>query len=250
MHLRVGKFVFAPGMVPTVVTLCLLPLLLGLGLWQLDRADQKAAHKAEYEARRHSVTVELLGPISDIEALRFKPIGISGRYDAAHQLLLDNQVYRGQVGYFVLTPLRIQGNDTAILVNRGWVPGGENRARLPHLPVSSGVVRVQGILNRPPAAGIRFGQADSGQQAWPRVIQRVELARIEEALGYPLARNAVILLGEHEANGFVRAWDSLALPGAFGLSPERHLGYAFQWFSLAFALIVIYVVVNTRGVRG
>lgn len=237
--MRIGAFEFRPGWLPTLVTAALLPFLVALGLWQLDRAQQKAGLLDQWRSRQDAPPRPLAEVLAG-EAARFTPVAAEGRFDEAHQFLVDNKIREQRPGYHVLTPLRIPGAERAVLVNRGWVPLGEGRADLPALPAPDDPVRVTGTLAPPPRAGIRLGPADPGQGRWPKVIQYMDRKRMGEQLGYPVA-GRVIRLAAASPHGFKREWGS---PVPFG--PQRHVGYAVQWFALAAALLIIYLVVNTK----
>ncbi|HEY5647678.1 MAG TPA: SURF1 family protein, partial [Pseudomonadales bacterium] len=116
-------------------------------------------------------------------------------------------------------------------VNRGWVPVGPDRRRLPDTTVSERDISEQGVIVAPPAAGLDLGPSGYDDGGWPRVVQRVDLARIQAQLGSPLLPFVLRQAPESE-HGYVRAWETRS-----GLSPERHVGYAVQWFSLAAALL-------------
>jgi surfeit locus 1 family protein len=227
-----------PGWAATVATLLALPLLLGLGFWQLDRARQKAelqAAFAEQTQRRPAALAEV-----DPGAGRYRRVIATGWYDGNHQLLLDNQVRDGQPGYHVLTPLRlVQGS--AILVNRGWLPLGESRRALPEVSVTTEPLTVTGWLAQPTQPGLRLGDAAGSDPRWPRVVPYVDYDRLAILLGYPLWP-AVILLEPDAPAGYWRDWQ----PRFGGYGPERHQGYAVQWFALAAALVILYLAASAH----
>lgn len=235
--LRVGKFEFSPRAAPTVVFALLLPLLLTLGFWQLDRAEQKRALVAEYEHRSELPPVELVPDLSETEALRFRRVEVTGRYDNAHQLLLDNQVHEHRAGFNVITPLVIDEGRTAVLVDRGWLPLQGSRGALPDLQVSELQRRVDGEAYLP-FKGFRLGEA-AGPGGWPRFIQYVDFGQLEAVIGHGLLP-LIVRLDPAEPDGYLREWPVIPF------SADRHIGYAVQWFALASVLVVIYVVVNTR----
>lgn len=237
--MRLGAVEFRPGALPTLVTVVLFAGLVGLGLWQLSRAEQKEALLAQWQARRDGPPQPLAKVLAG-EAARFTPVAASGRFDPSHQFLLDNRIRNQRAGFHVLTPLRLAGSERAILVNRGWVPMGDGRSDLPEIPAPKGPVRITGSLAPPPQTGIRLGAPDPGQGRWPKVIQHMEPARVGEQLAYPVA-SRVIRLDPGSPHGFERDWGP---PVRFG--PDRHIGYAVQWFALAAALLVIYLVVNCK----
>jgi surfeit locus 1 family protein len=242
--MRLANLEFKPGLLPTLAVFALLPVLIGLGFWQLDRADQKRALLAGLEGANERPPAPLAEVMEGADTPRFRKVRASGRYDREHQILLDNQVNRGVVGYHVLTPLRLAGSQVGILVNRGWVPLGESRSRLPPIPVPEGPVTVSGIINTPPGTGLRLGSG-LAQADWPAVVQYVELRPLAVRLGYELLPYVMLLDAEQE-HGFARNWTPLLMGPLKRTGPERHVGYAVQWFSLALALVVIYIVVNTK----
>jgi surfeit locus 1 family protein len=241
--MRIPSLKFSPPFWPTVGMLCIFVLLAGLGLWQLDRAEQKRQLLDRYELKAGTERIRLGGRMEVDSALRYQPAEVQGVMDTTHQFLLDNKVDQGRVGYHVLTPVRIAHSRSAVLVNRGWVPLGATRQQLPELPAPAGSVVLTGILDIPPDKVFVLGEGEDRDPGWPKVLQRIRLDLQQTQLGYPLLP-AVLLLDPEQPYGFARDWR----PVVFG--PERHVGYAFQWFSLATALVIIYLVLNTRRVAG
>ncbi|MBK7540312.1 MAG: SURF1 family protein [Candidatus Competibacteraceae bacterium] len=238
MRLQLGDWLFQPGWPSTLATLLLLPLLLGLGFWQSDRARQKAELQTAFAERFQRSSV----PLADVDpadpAQRYVRVSASGRYDDAHQLLLDNQVRDGQAGYHVLTPLRLNDH-TAVLVNRGWLPLGASRQTLPDVAVPEESVTVTGWLAQPANPGLWWGEATGAASTWPRVVPYVDYQRLGVLLNYPL-QAAVILLEPDAPAGYWRDWQ----PRFGGIGPERHRGYAAQWFGLAASLLILYLAIN------
>jgi surfeit locus 1 family protein len=239
--MQLGRLTFKPALVPSLVTLLLLPILLSLGFWQLRRAHEKEALQAAFQAAVNAAYVPVASLDPAAPEAQYRGVIAPGRYDADHQILLDNQVQDGQPGYQVFTPLRLTGQTQAILVGRGWVPLGPSRQQLPDLQVTTTAVTVKGRLSQPPSPGLRLAEPAGTTYSWPHVVQYVDYQRLAEALGYPLAP-VVLLLDPAAENGYLRDWR----PQFGGFGPERHWGYALQWFSLAAALVVIYIVVNTQ----
>lgn len=145
--MRFGAWHFCPGRASTIAVLLLLPVLLMLGYWQLDRAAQKAELQTTFAKRFAQPPVDLTGVDPADSSNRYLHVVASGRYDGAHQMLLDNQVHDGQPGYHVLTPLRMAGD--AILIDRGWVPLGESRQVLPDIGASTDDITIGGWLAQP-----------------------------------------------------------------------------------------------------
>ncbi|MGD2073704.1 MAG: SURF1 family protein [Gammaproteobacteria bacterium] len=236
--MRFGTLEFRPRLGTSLITLLLLAMLIGLGFWQLDRAGQKRELLAGYNAEPNTAAIRLESGRDSYEDFAYHLATAAGQYDRLHQFLLDNRTHNGRAGYHVLTPLQLRGGDVGVLVNRGWIPLGQSRSELPDPRPEAGARTVLGRIKLPVTDGFMLGE-EQPRAGWPYRIQRVDTARLAEELGYALLP-VVLLLDPEEPEGFVRDWHPLR----FG--PERNLGYAVQWFGLAAALLIIYLVVNTR----
>jgi surfeit locus 1 family protein len=242
-----GSFHFRPTLWPSLATLVLLPVLIGLGQWQLERAAWKQALVDTHAARIGEPArplQSLLASSATAADLEYRQVMAEGIYDLDHQLLLDNQIHQGAAGYHVLTPLRLDGGaesgDAWVLVNRGWVPLGDSRTRLPALPGPAAPVTVRASIRLPPEKAFRLEAVEEAGTGWPRVIQLIEIGPIGQRLGHPLLP-LVLLLDPREPEGFVRDWKPV-----YGITPDKHRAYAAQWFTLALVLLLIYVGVNTQ----
>lgn len=234
---RAGNPILRVSLAPTLVVAVLLPVLVGLGLWQLERAEEKRQIAAEFEAGADAVTMQDPGALRALAELpRFQGVRLSGRYVTQRQFLLDNMTDGGSAGYRVLTPLQAEGSDVWVIVDRGWVPRGFD-GTLPDVAVDERLRTVEGRTNRLPRPGLELAGATEVEGAWPRVVQFPRLADLETILGRPLA-GAVVLLDPAADDGFLRRWQ----PVDFG--PERHVGYAVQWFALAATLLIIFLYFN------
>jgi surfeit locus 1 family protein len=246
---RVGDFNFSPGWVPTLATLVLLPILILLGVWQLGRAAEKQSMRADFE-RRITAAPVALDPANwrsttrakDSRRLGYTRVVFSGFFSGERQYLLDNRVHNGVAGFEVLTPFDLEDGDLQVLINRGWIPLPDRRDRLPELSTPRGRVKIGGMIDLEREALPLLGASGYEQTDWPKIVQRVELEQMASQLGSPLVP-IVVLLDKEVPGGFVREWKA-----HYGFPPSRHHGYALQWFSLAVALLVLYVVVNLERV--
>lgn len=240
--MRLGAFQFRPGLIPTLATLALFPVLLSLGFWQLDRAEQREQLLVRFDERLQWPPLDLNRDRLEPGESLFRPAEVEGRYLPERQFLLDNQTHQRTVGYHVLTPLRLDGEERAVLVDRGWVPAGDSRDRLPEIPLETEAARIRGHLDQGPATGLRLGGMADGERGWPLRIQYIDYRELEERLGMPLLP-VVLRLDPDAGDGFVREWRP-AHPDGYG--PERNRAYAVQWFALAGALVIIYLAVNLK----
>lgn len=238
MAFRIGRRVFAPGILATVLTMILVVVLASLGRWQLERMREKQALFAAFAAGGAAVHLSMVPPGA---ARRYQRVAAIGQYDSTHQLLLDNMTHDGRAGFHVLTPLVIDAG-RSVLVDRGWVPLGATREQLPEVAVAENERTVVGRLTDLPAAGIELAAAPPSGP-WPRLVSYPRMDELVKLLQLPLYPK-LLLLDADQPDGFLRAWQPAAFP------PERHLGYAITWFALALTLFAIYVLVNLRRVPG
>ena len=161
-----------------------------------------------------------------------------GRYYNEQQLLLDNQVYQGAQGYQVWTPL-VLSSGKVVIVDRGWIAKSTNAAIGDALQVSDEPRMIIGFWRSFPEAGIDLDVEVCAQESWPRVVH------------YPQHRNLACLYGATLLDGVLEL--SPAQPDGFirqtryrGLSPEKHLGYAVQWFALGLTALILFLILNFK----
>ncbi|PPK74292.1 surfeit locus 1 family protein [Methylobacter tundripaludum] len=222
--------------IPTLVYLCLLPTLIALGMWQLDRSEQKRAFLKEQEQALATETLHLSTAIEhNTEALRYRNVEATGRYDVAHQFLIDNQISDGKAGYFVLTPFILTWETKAVLVNRGWIPLNQDRSILPDLQINKAEAIITGRINNFPSVGIKLAGAEIPTEGWPSVVQVVDSDVLAKKLGYSLFQFQIELAKELP-DGYKREWHTSTI-----MQPEQHTAYAIQWFALALTLTILFI---------
>jgi surfeit locus 1 family protein len=239
--MRFGRYEFKPGLWPSMATLMVFPVLLGLGFWQLDRAEQKAALQAVYDARYEAETLPLnrIADNYDDQALLWRPVQISGYY-LPQVYLLDNQVRDQQPGYDIFMVMELSGTDMALLVDRGWIAGGFDRSQVPAVDIPAGQMKLDGRVLPPPSTGIMLGEHFIEQVGETRYrIQRIAIDELRTHSGVRLLPYVVRLNKESP--------DSFRIDEVQpGTGRERHQGYAFQWFALSVTLLLIYFFVNVK----
>ena len=247
--MRIGRHSFKHTLAGTLAVLALLPILIGLGVWQLRRAEEKRSLIEQFAGG--GVTTQQLHA-DGIESLALlQNIVVSGAFDATRQVLLDNMPASrdasgfGRPGYRVLTPMRIEPRGI-LLVDRGWIPLGRTREDLPSLAVEDHSRTIRGRIAELPRPALRM-KNPVGRETWPRVLNFPTLPELKDLYGPDLLPR-IVLLDPAEPDGFKRDWSERYSIREFG--PERHIGYAVQWFGLALTLVVIYIVVGFhRGKR-
>jgi surfeit locus 1 family protein len=239
--LTLGTRTFAPRPFTTLLAIVLIALLVSLGRWQLQRAAEKRVLFDSF-AQGSDATQSIDGKTPKVP--RYSQVEAEGHYDDTRQVLIDNMVHAERAGYFVITPFALQGGGW-VLVNRGWVPLGKSRAERPAIPVAADTRRIRGRADNLPSPGIRMGTPAAPAPPYPVVAAfptQTEMARLLKETDWTPAAESV-LLDAHEPDGYLRDWSAPGFP------PIRHIGYAVQWFGLAAALLVIYIVTNFRRSR-
>ena len=214
-----------PAWLPALAALFFAGLTCWLGQWQLGRAEEKRAKQAAFDAAAGL-------PALDIAALPTSPapfmrIRVTGRFDAAYQIYLDNRMHQGRAGYHVIVPLAYRGG--VVLVNRGWMPTGSDRGVRPQARWPSAPVTLEGLLVPAQSRYVELSEQGVAGPVW----QNLSLARYRDWYRGDLPDRMLLQTSPAE-DGLVRDWPR---PGA---GVEKHLSYAVQWFSLTAAIVVLY----------
>lgn len=216
----------------TLATIAGILLTASLGRWQLSRAAQKEALQAamDQQASKPPVDAMSLRKASDPQQLVHQQSVLRGSWVPEGTVFLDNRQMNARVGFFAVTPLRLEGDGGVILVQRGWVPRNfEKRDALPAIETPGGTVQVQGRIAPPPSKLYEPGSASPGL-----IRQNIDLEQFRRETGLPLM--PVILRQTGPASeGLLREWP------AVNLGVDKHYGYAFQWFGLSTLIAVLYL---------
>jgi surfeit locus 1 family protein len=214
-------------------------LCVRLGIWQLDRLEQRRTFNAHVEAMRTAKPLNLTGkPVEDLTKMEYRAVTLSGRYDFENQLALRNQYYDSQYGYHLVTPLLLD-DGTAVLVDRGWIPAEGNDS-----PAAWGRYDQPGRVTL--QGQIRLGQTKPSFGSVPEPTLApgqtklefwniLNLERIDQQLPYPLLDVYV-----QPAVDPADATPPIPFQPELELSEGPHLGYAVQWFSFAGILVLGY----------
>ncbi|HET9220993.1 MAG TPA: SURF1 family protein [Roseiflexaceae bacterium] len=208
-----------------------------LGIWQLDRLAQRRAQNALINERMAQPAIALDGAQADPATLDYQRVEARGVYDPTQEIVLRNRALNGSPGVHVLTPLRLNGGDTAVLVDRGWLPLelAQPAARLAYAEPPGPVV-VQGVARRSQSASggpqdPPLPAGESRRDAW----FRVDIPEIEQQVGYRLLP---VFIEQQPAPGD----PGLPRRVATGdLGEGSHLSYTVQWFSFAIILVMGYL---------
>jgi surfeit locus 1 family protein len=215
----------------TLAAVLLVGATFSLGQWQLSRAAQKKSLQTAIESRGNLPTVDAhaLATAQNANDFLHRQATLTGRWSAAHTIYLDNRPMNGKSGFMVATPLLLEGNAPAVLVQRGWVQRNfTDRTRLPDISTPAGPVTVHGRIAPPPSKLYQFKGDERG-----RIRQNLDIPafRVETAL--PLL-DVSLLQTDAPSEGLLRDWT------APNLGVDKHYGYAFQWFALCGLVLGLY----------
>lgn len=203
-----------------------------LGIWQLDRLEQRRAFNSQVESMRVEEPLDLNNEIpTNIESMEWRRAIITGEYDFENQVALRNQVYENQYGYHLITPLLFNGQ--AVLVNRGWIPVD--------IPWSTfdevGEVTVQGLVrlgqSKPALGGVADTLPEDGSRL--ELWNNLDIEKISTQLAYPILN--IFIQPDVDPSDTT---PPIAYQPDIELTEGPHFGYAMQWFSFAIILFFGY----------
>jgi surfeit locus 1 family protein len=229
---------FKPTLWPTLAAVAGILLTVALGNWQLGRGNEKAALAERIQAANRDALIEVPQHEVRTEDVAWRRIEVSGKFEPKYAVFVDNRIFRGAVGYHVVMPLRIGGGDRYVLVNRGWVAATGSRAILPEIATPSAAIRVVGLATVPSKRFLEL----SGKVVEGNVWENLTIERFRAAVSIPI--QPVVIQQENDTgDGLKREWS------APDLGVDKHYGYAFQWFALAAAVLIFYLVCHVRKIR-
>lgn len=216
----------------------LLPLLLGLGIWQYTRYQEKKSLEQVYENRRQLSPVAL-SQLKTFEDPLYLPVEVTGRFDASRYFLLDNQIWQGQAGYELIMPFQTRDGQW-LLVNRGWIPMTQ-REVLPEVNTEIAEQTLKGVIYRSFGKPFLLSE-DHWSNEWPKRIQAIDFPRMKSSLGGLVGEFTLVLNPGQPSTEQVR-------PLSLNMKSDKHLAYAFQWFAMAFVLVGLYIYRMRAGSR-
>ena len=242
-------------LLPTIITLLCVVIMFGLGIWQLERKSEKDIRLSQIQERQSSHPYTLNEIMAELSANTYPervadiqdyPLSLSGTALLDQLFFIDNKIVGGKPGYQVVVPIVTFAGDI-VLANMGWLRGSGIRGELPELShaslqrYSNQAQQFTGVVSYPSnnkmvtETNVQFGQ-------FPALLQQIDLSQIQlhlDAAGLLNTRNLypfVVNLTAQPDSEFVRNWQPVVM------SPEKHLGYAAQWFGLGIAALTIYLL--------
>ena len=226
------KWLFATLLVFLGTTLCI-----RLGIWQLDRLDQRRTFNAQVESMRMAEPLNLNNELPEnISMMEWRAVTVTGEYDFENQIALRNQYYGDQYGYHLVTPLFFNG--TAVLVDRGFIPADGNSTPADWRKYDEGgKVTLTGQIRlgqvKPAFGGVEDALPESGEMLL--VWNNFNLEQIAAQLNFPILD--VYIQPNLEISDTI---PPIPYQPVVELTEGSHFGYALQWFTFAAILFVGY----------
>lgn len=211
-----------------------------LGIWQLDRLEERRAVNAEVSAALASEPIPLDAVLAEDADPAYRRVVASGTWDPASEVILFGRSLDGRPGNHVLTPLEL-GDGRAVLVDRGWVPADVADPPVTGDAAAAGTATVEGILLPSDAGGT--GEPSDGS-ALPEQVRTIDVAALDPAIPLDLVPDVYLLRARQEP-----AQDRPVPAPLPALTEGPHLGYAIQWFTFAAVALVGGVVLVRRDRR-
>lgn len=232
--LQINGFVF-------LFSLLVFTVLIKLGFWQLDRAAEKDERLQKMALYQQQAAIDLKS-IANLVTTTSKeqagneeyndlPVSLNGTFNNKQSFLLDNQVYKGRLGYRVIKLFQDEKSNMSVLVNLGWIPGGIDRSYIPEVAEIKGHVVFRGKVRVIEPSIVLLNEALQ-TDTWPQRIQSIDITKISKILDQALLP-FIVYIDNDESLGYIKEWVPIVM------SPEKHRGYAFQWFTLALAWLIL-----------
>jgi surfeit locus 1 family protein len=232
----ISSYYFRFSLLGTVLGIVGIILFSSLGYWQVQRAEFKRTLEQEMVFKNSSSAVFLNSSIDQVNKNFYRHVKLQGSYDASHEIFMDNKIYLGKAGYHVYTPLVLDDSNSVIMVNRGWIEGGNDRRVIPETTITEGIIEFAGRLyplpSRPPL--VLENDADPG-----KIWIYFDAEKYSKITGYKLIP-AIILLDKDATDGYIRDWPE------YDAKVSMHIGYSIMWFTFAVIVLVTYIGVNFK----
>lgn len=213
-----------PKLLPTIAAFALAGLTFALGQWQAGRAAHKDALHAQLLAAEHQAPIEIGTQIVEPTDIDQRRVAVTGVFAPEASIYLDNRLYHGAPGFYVLTPLKVDGGP-AVVVNRGWMPvNPQGRETIVPPPTPAGKVRVEGIAMPQISSFVALRGAATGKLGgiWPNF----SFDALATQSGLSL-QPIVVQQTSAADDKLVRDWTSE------GSGSERNIAYAVQWYAFS-----------------
>lgn len=232
------RFTFRFRWIPFVAAVMVAAVGISLGDWQERRAAQKLELQRQIAARADQAPLQAGAIEPGVRPDEFRPIVASGTFIAEWPLYLENRPLDGRAGFYLLMPFRLAGSERVVLVQRGWFArDARERARIPAIPTPTGTLQISGRVRIDAGQVMQLGAHVS--PAPGALLQNLNLQDFAEASKLP-AHAFIIEQSSDTRDGLRRDWPQ----PTFGI--DTHHGYAFQWYALAAAALLFFLITGFK----
>jgi len=229
----------------TLLVFAGMTLCIRLGIWQLDRLEQRRAFNAQVESALTQSVLNLNQELpQDIVEMEWRSVEVTGEYDFTNQIAVRNQYNGNDYGYHLLTPILfnsstgLEQGEKAILIDRGWIPAEENSSPSDWRKYDEiGAVTITGQIRveqaKPAFGGVADALPENGAKL--DIWNNADLTHIANQMPYPIL--PVYIQPKPDIND---TEPPIPFQPEMELTEGPHLGYALQWFTFATILVVGY----------
>ncbi|MDB6097167.1 MAG: putative transrane cytochrome oxidase complex biosis factor [Francisellaceae bacterium] len=235
--------IFTKYLPSTLSAIIIIAILVKLGLWQLDRFQEKKILEKKMATLKTQPVLNndflpLFHQDKNIkDTFLFKTFELKGHYLNSYHFWLDNQIYKHAVGYRVLTLFKPNNVNYLIIVDRGFIKAEQTRDKLPQIFIPQGIQTIKGHFIKS-NSGLKFASHIEKMGLDQFRIQNIDIPQLEN-----LVKNDIFpLLIKRKPPEQGLSFQAISLP----ISSNKHLGYAIQWFTMAIVVLIYYLVINLK----
>jgi len=228
----------------TFVTIILFPMFCGLGIWQLDRAEEKRSLKNLLKERQGlSAKVFSWEILDDQEqSLQQLPIQVTGAFSPDSRIFLTHRIRLGKVGSDVLEPMILSDGSGAVLINRGWIPQATGELSLSSKSDQLGELTLTGKIHVPKGKSLTV-LSEQLEGPWPLKVRTANASNLVERLSDRLGIQVfpyIVRVDADQAGALEVNWPELQVRSG------SHIGYALQWFAMALVTLAVFIYRSTN----
>lgn len=242
--MRTAKFTFHFNWKLTLFSAVLFPCLLSLGFWQIDRAEQKQTILQDWQQQQAQPPISFHTYLqSNPTQTRFRRVWAEGHINTQKYWLIENKVVNGRIGAYVVAVLQpktfeVETGVKPLLINLGWIELPARRDESPEINLTSTSLRFTGMLSKVNSSPL-IDEAQNTHNQWPHKMLEIDVSEMEKQLGFELY-DWVLKVDPDSPAAYHVNWQ------AVNMTSTQHIGYAVQWFSLAAALFVLWVLASSN----
>jgi cytochrome oxidase assembly protein ShyY1 len=217
-------------------------VLVKLGFWQLDRAEQKQQMQRLQQQRKAAIAqpIESLAT-ADIKTLNYQKVHLTGIYLNDKSIYISNKFHQGKPGFEVITAFKLKSNHQIVLLSRGWVALPFQQKKMPKIDIISGEQQLIGTIHLSRKNSFFLTENAKGKN-WPVQLHHFQMNTITELFQTPVIPY-VVRLEADKPGSLLSFWPTLAL------NVSNSIAYAIQWFMMAFALFIVSIIRSTNIIQ-